>query len=34
VVGCRGRVRTIVSGTGLAAAGVLLIDAIHWGTFG
>jgi hypothetical protein len=28
------RVRTIVAGTALAAAGVLLIVATHWGTFG
>jgi hypothetical protein len=28
------RVRTIVAGTALAAAGVLLIIATHWGTFG
>jgi hypothetical protein len=28
------RVRTIVAGAALAAAGVLLIIATHWGTFG
>jgi len=29
-----GRVRTIVAGAALAAAGLLLIIASHWGTFG
>jgi hypothetical protein len=28
------RVRTIVAGAALAVAGVLLIIATHWGTFG
>lgn len=30
----RGRARGIVAGVGLAAAGILLIVATHWGHFG
>jgi uncharacterized membrane protein SirB2 len=29
-----GTIRTVVAGTALAAAGVLLIIATHWGHFG